>query len=277
VHGFRVADFADASATRCSITLVYRTTAFVTLLITLSAAVIARAQIDRAIEAHGGLTKWQSYTQVSYNLSYERPQGTKRDHQLFDLRTRDGLITADDYTLGAKNGQVWIKPRVDALGATPPRFYMWTPFYFFGMPFVFADPGAKQESLGRKTFHGQEYDAVKITYQPGTGDSPDDFYVAYIDPASGRLKLAIYVVTYPSLRKGKPLEELEQHAIVFEEWQEADGLAVPKTAAYYDWKNETIEGEALGRLRFENVQFSATPADASKFAKPADAVLAPLK
>ena len=238
---------------------------------------MAFAQIDRSVEAHGGLAKWQSFAAVEYDLTYERPKGEKRDHQLFDLRSRDGLITSQDYTLGASRGEVWIKPNLEALGGTPPRFYIWTPFYFFAMPFVFADPGAKQESLGRKTFQGQEYDVVKITYEAGTGDSPDDFYIAYIDADSGRLKLAVYVVTYPSLRKGKPLEELEQHAIVFEEWQEADGLTVPKTASYYDWKNETIEGEPLGTLRFANVQFYSVPPDAARFARPADAVVAPLQ
>ena len=247
------------------------------IIISLCASPAAVAQIDRSVAAHGGLQKWQNFASVEYDLIYERPNGEKRDHQLFDLRTRDGLITADEYTLGASKGEVWIKPRLDALGATPPRFYMWTPFYFFGMPFVFADPGAKQEPLGRKTFQGAEYDVVKITYEAGTGDSPDDFYIAYVEPASGRLKLAVYVVTYPALRKGKPMEELEQHAIVFEEWQEADGLMVPKSAAYFDWKNETTEGEALGRLRFANVQFSSTPPAAAKFTKPADAVVAPLQ
>ena len=249
----------------------------VAVVISLCASPAALAQIDRSVAAHGGLQKWQSYASVEYDLVYERPSGEKRDHQLFDLRTRDGLITADEYTLGASKGDVWIKPRLDALGPTPPRFYMWTPFYFFGMPFVFADPGVKREPLGRKTFQGAEYDVVKITYEAGTGDSPDDFYISYIDPASGRLKLAVYIVTYPSLRKGKPMEELEEHAIVFEEWQEANGLTVPRSAAYFDWKNETIEGEPLGRLRFANVQFSTTPPDASKFTKPADAVVAPLQ
>jgi hypothetical protein len=247
------------------------------IFISLSAAGSAAAQIERAVEAHGGLEKWQSFAAVEFDLAYERTKGTRRDHHLFDLRTRDGLITADEYTLGASKGEVWIKPRVDALGGTPPRFYMWTPFYFFGMPFVFADPGVKQESLGRKTFQGKEYDVVKITYAAGTGDSPDDFYIAYVDAGSGRLKLAVYVVTYPSLRKGKPLEELEQHAIVFEEWQEVDGLSVPLLTASYDWKNDTIEGEALGRMRFTNVRFSTTAPDPAQFAKSADAVIAPLQ
>ncbi len=101
---------------------------------------------------------------------------------------------------------------------------MWTPFYFFGMPFVFADPGAVHEFLGRKSFQGREYDAVRVTFQKGTGDTPDDFYLLNIDLGSGRLKLASYIVTFPALRKGKPIEDLEQHAIVFQEWQTEDGL-----------------------------------------------------
>ncbi len=75
---------------------------------------------------------------------------------------------------------------------------MWTPFYFFGMPFVFADPGVKQEALGQKDFQGQKYDVIKITFAAGTGDAPDDYYIAYVDPASGQLKLSVYVVTYAS-------------------------------------------------------------------------------
>ncbi len=237
----------------------------------------ASAQIDRSVKAHGGLEKWQSFGTVEYDCSFESSKSSKRDHQLFDLRSRDGLITADTYTLGASSGEVWIKPALDALGGSPARFYMWTPFYFFGMPFVFADPGAAQEPLGRKTFQGKEYDVVKITYKSGTGDSPDDFYFVYIDPASGRMQLAVYVVTFPSLRKGKPIEELDQHAIVFEEWQEVDGLTVPKFAQYYDWKNETIEGDALGRMSFSNVRFSTNTPSRSEFARPADALVSPLE
>ncbi len=51
-----------------------------------------------------------------------------------------------------------------------------------------------------------------------------------MSPTSTRLprslKLVEYVVTFPSIRKGKPLEQLEAHAILFEEWQQADGLLV---------------------------------------------------
>jgi hypothetical protein len=234
------------------------------------------SQLDRCLDAHGGLAKWRSFAGVEYDLSWKTPKKKSQEHQLFNLQTRAGLITSDKYSLGTSGGEVWIKPGLDALGGPPPRFYMWTPFYFFGMPFVFGDPGTKQESLGKKSFRGQEYDAVRITFARGIGDSPDDYYVANIDPANAHLKMVYYVVTYPAMRKGRPISELKPHAIVFEEWQTADGLLVPKVAHFYNWTGSDIEGEPLGRLEYANVHFTAQPPDESKFKKPADAVVAPL-
>ena len=233
-------------------------------------------QLERSVEAHGGLARWQSFGGVEYDLTWENVKGARKDHQLFNLRTRDGVITSAAYTLVSAKGEVWIAPGLDALGGTPPRFYMWTPFYFFGMPFVFADPGAKQESLGRKSFQSREYDTTRVTFQSGTGDSPEDYYVAYVDPDSGQLRLVEYVVTFPSIRKGKPIDQLEPHAILFEEWQQADGLRVAKAASFYNWKNGNIEGEPLGKLTFSAARFTEKPPDNAKFAKPEGAVVAPL-
>jgi len=236
----------------------------------------AFAQLDRAFEAHGGIAKWKSFASVEFDQTWTSAKGVKKDHQLVDLRSRDGLITSDAYTLGASKGMVWITPALDALGGTPPRFYMWTPFYFFGMPFVFADPGVVQESLGKKMFQGHEFDAVKVTFKKGTGDSSDDFYTAYVDPKSGQVKLVSYVVTYAALRKNRPMDQLEPHVLVFEEWQDASGLRVPKRGSFSNWKNENIEGEPLGVMEFANVNFSEKAPDAAKFAEPANAVVAPL-
>ncbi len=237
----------------------------------------AFAQLDRAFEAHGGLSKWKSFASVEFDQTWTSAKGVKKDQQLFDLRSRDGLITSDSYTLGASKGEVWIKPALDVLGGTPPRFYMWTPFYFFGMPFVFADPGAVLESLGKKMFQGQEFDAVKVTFKKGTGDSSEDYYIAYVDPKSRQLKLVSYVVTYAALRKDKPMDQLEPHALVFEEWQDANGLRVPKRGTFHNWKNENIEGEPLGVMELSNVAFSEKSPERAKFAKPADAVVATLE
>lgn len=236
----------------------------------------AFGQLDRSLEAHGGLAKWRSFAGVEYDLTWKSAKGERKDHQLFDLQTRAGLITSEKYMLGSDGNEVWMKPELDALGGIPPRFYIGTPFYFFGMPFVFADRGAKQESLGTKIIQGKEYDAVRITFAKGTGDTPDDYYVAYIDPATRHLRMVYYVVTFPAMRKGRPIDQLEPHAIVFDEWQTVDGLLVPKTAPFYKWNGRGIEGEPLGQLNFSNVHFTTQEPDASKFKKPADAVVAPM-
>jgi hypothetical protein len=217
------------------------------LLLPLLAASSTFAQIEPSIEAHGGVAKWKSYRSLEFDQTWTSARGVKKDHQLFDLHSRNGVITSDKYTLGASNGEVWIKPALDALGGTPPRFYMWTPFYFFAMPFVFGDPGVVQEALGKKTFQGQEYDAVKITFKKGTGDSADDFYVAYIDPSSRQLKLVIYVVTYSALRKGKPMDQLEPHALVFDEWQGRGRPARPEALLFLRLEKRTDRGRTARR------------------------------
>lgn len=242
----------------------------------LALATPAFGELGSALDAHGGLEKWRGFSGVEYDFTWTSAKGERQDHQLFNLQDRSGLITSGKYTLGSSEGKVWVKPALDALGGMPPRFYMGTPFYFFGMPFVFADPGSKQESLGKKTFRGTEYDALRITFAKGTGDTPDDYYIAYLDPASEQLKLAIYVVTYPKMRGDKSIEQLERHAIVFDEWQTVDGLLVPKKAQFYKWTGNDLEGDVLGALEYTNVHFLKDPPDAAKFKQPADAVVAPL-
>src|SRR5690349_4948347 len=113
----------------------------------LSLSIPAIAQLDRCLDAHGGLARWRSFGGVEYDLTSTRENRT--DHQLFDLVQRAGIITGKDYAIGTNGKEVWAKPNLKVLGDMPPRFYMWTPFYFFGMPFVFADPGARQQSLGK--------------------------------------------------------------------------------------------------------------------------------
>jgi len=88
---------------------------------------LASGQLESCIESHGGLATWKSFGSVRYELTWTSAKGTRRDEQMFDLRTRDGLIKSDAYTLGSSGGAVWIQPSLDALGGTPPRFYMWTP------------------------------------------------------------------------------------------------------------------------------------------------------
>ena len=75
-------------------------------------------------------------------------------------------------------------------------------------------------------------------------------------------------MTYPPLKAGKPVDALERHAAVYEEWQEKDGLLVPGKIVLYDWKNGMPGRAPQGSLFYENVPFKKENPDPSVFAKP---------
>ena len=230
--------------------------------------VLSNAQLEETYDAHGGLETFKQFGTLEYDEEMEIVGIVQlNDHQLIDLQFRKILITSDTYKLGLDGNEAWITPNMAALGL-PPRFYSSTPFYFFGLPFLFADPGAKIKSLGTKELNGTEYNVVEITYDPGIGDTPDDNYVAYIDKDTNQLKILTYIVTYPPLMQGKSIDELERHAAVYEAWQEVNGLTVPKKISFYEWSDDKLGDTEVGFMRFENVSFKEESPDPAIFQKP---------
>ena len=171
--------------------------------------------------------------------------------QLFDLCSRRALITSNTYKIGFDGEQVWItEPQALAI---PARFYAFTPFYFFGLPFFFADPGCKRESLGTETFDRQEYEGVRFSCEAGIGDTPDDNCVAYFDKELYILKLVHCIVTYPAFTGGKSPQELKRHAIVYDEWQEVNGLLVPQKVTSHGWEADKLVSGSQLSWSYENV------------------------
>lgn len=240
----------------------------VTILAILILPLSSQAQLEGSYAAHGGLETFKGYGTLEYDQNMEIIGAFNLiDHQLFDLNSRMLLITNDTYKIGFDGNEVWITPGAEALGI-PPRFYSSTPFYFFGLPFLFADPGANLESLGTKELSGKEYNVVKVTFDQGIGDTPDDNYVAYIDKDTNQLKLVHYIVTYPPLMQGKSKDELERHAIVYNEWQQVDGLTVPKKTTFYEWSNDKLGDQVIGSMTVDNVSFKKESPDVAIFQKP---------
>ncbi len=233
----------------------------------------SNAQLEESYDAHGGLETFNKLGALEYDQRTEII-GVARlnNHQVIDLNSRKILIGNDEYKIGFDGSEVWITPDITALGL-PPRFYASTPFYFFGLPFLFADPGANLESLGTKELNGKEYNVVKVTFDKGIGDTPDDNYVAYIDKDTNQLEVLHYIVTYPPLMQGKSKDELERHAAVYEKWQEVDGLSVPKKIMFYQWSDDKLGDTAVASMTFENVSFNQENPDPAIFQKPEGAVI----
>ena len=223
--------------------------------------------------AHGGLEHWQSYGTMEYEL-LNVPLGTKaplNDSHLVDLGGRRHLISSSTYIVGFDGWEGWVTPDVEALGM-PPRFYALGNFYLIGQPFVWTDAGSITEDLGERKFKGMTYNVVRISYSPGTGDTPDDDYIAYFDPDTGQLRLTHFRVTHPAILGDLPIKQAPRKALVFEQWQQSGGLLVPQKITFYDWVDGDLSGNG-STFEVRNVHFNQSRPDDSHFARPSDAVV----
>ncbi len=256
-------------------------------LFVLAGALIPQAQaaeVPTAIQqmwaAHGGLDTWKRQAGVEFTCLFHIGGQPPADRQTFDLRTRNGVIKSTapgGYTLGYDGADVWVTPSLESLGGRPARFYMWTPFYFFILPFAMADDGVILTPQEPRTFEGKTYEVVKATYAAGTGDAPEDYYILFLDPETHMLRLAIYIVTYPSLRKTDPeTGRIPESAIAYDTWQTVDGLKLPAKVRFFRWKGDAPDGEPKGTGSFSDVVLSTTPPDPALFQKPPNAVIDPL-
>jgi hypothetical protein len=133
------------------------------------------------------------------------------------------------------------------------RFHVLTWPYFVLAPLKLRDPGTRLERLGERQVQGQSFEAARLSFESGVGDTPDDWYVVYKDPGSARMHGMAYVVTFGTTTEKA---EAEPHAIVYEEFAELDGAQVPTRMRFYMWGEEQgIHGDPIGELRIEGPRF----------------------
>ncbi len=131
-------------------------------------------------DAHGGLDTWNSMNSLSYEIT--KPAGNEK--QTIDLKSRNDLVETDGYTIGFDSGKSWILTKNDGEYKGNARFYHNLMFYFYSMPFVFADEGISFEETEPLLFEGKTYPGLKVSYKPDIGDSPNDNYYLYYDTDS---------------------------------------------------------------------------------------------
>lgn len=174
------------------------------------------------------------------------------------LKLKDGTIAIFD------GRHAWVSPASSTF--TSARFHLLTWPYFALAPFKLGDPGTRLELAGEQTLHDKPHATAKLTFAPGTGDAPDDWYLLYVDPQTARLAAMAYVVTYGK----KPGAPEEPHAIVYEDFQTIDGATISTTWKFYNWSPEKgPHGDMIGQATLRNVRFM-TP-DPGAFDKPPDA------
>ncbi len=226
----------------------------------------AGSLVWQSVEAHGGLKRWLAHGTVEFEFDYapvDDPSGRRHSFQEIDLWSARGrhreLGEGADAEFGFNGKVTWITPKVDAF-PSPPGFWTMTPYYFLGVPFVMADPGTRFEQLEDAPLGDVVYRLVKVTYDPGTGDAPDDYYVLYIHPETFRIGGLRYVVSYPGFfpEGGHTPEKL----MVYSDFHEAGGLMLARRLDTYAWSAEQgVRGAKVTDVRATRVRFGQRYAD----------------
>ncbi len=236
----------------------------------LAPAAMAANEFSAPIEAAHNATEWRSQTAVAADMTI-RFGGNERFKGKILMAPHGGIVRLD-----RANGAVvvfdgkdaWVSP-ADADWPRA-RFDVLTWAYFWAAPYKLNDAGAKLETTGTRSLRGKDYDTARLTFDAGTGDAPDDWYVVYRNPATGQLTAMAYIVTFG---KDRATAEKEPHAIVYEDFQTFAGIPVPTRWTFWNWsEDQGIFGEPIGEVTLANVTFPEPPAGA--FTKPDGATAA---
>ncbi|MFB9055713.1 DUF6503 family protein [Mariniflexile ostreae] len=195
--------------------------------------------LQNVFEAHGGLDSWKTQRFLEFTMLKEEGDEVTRTN----LRTRASHIETPDHAIGFNGKDVWLLNKGDKAYTGKPKFYYNLMFYFYAMPFVLADEGIVFKDAEPLVFEGERYPGIHISYQSGIGGSPEDEYILYYNAETYKMEWLAYTVTFFTNEKAKEL-----HFRRYNNWQDVDGLLLPKTIVKYKYENNlptTENGETV--------------------------------
>lgn len=133
------------------------------------------------------------------------------------------------------------------------RFAIFTWQYFVLAPFKLSDPGTKWEMLGDRPLFDKKYDAGKLSFTAGTGDAPDDWYIAFRNGETNLTDAMAYIVT----AGGRSQEEAEKNvsAVTYHDYAEVGGVPMPKEMKFWYYDLETGLKDQKGFAFLSNYEF----------------------
>ncbi|MEL4307589.1 DUF6503 family protein [Joostella sp. CR20] len=209
-------------------------------------------------KAHGGLEVWKNQKTLSFTKGNE--------NYTVDLDTRKSFMKSPAYSLGFNGKEAWLVEKDSTAFKGNPDFYHNLYFYFYAMPFVLADDGIKYSETSPLTVDGIEYPGVKISYNDGVGASSKDNYYLYYDKNTHQMQWLAYTVTFFD---NKPKAQNQTNVIRYEEWQDVNGLKLPKTLVWYakDSLGNVVAPKEKKPVTFTNASLSTRAMDSMMFEK----------
>ncbi len=214
----------------------------------------------QAMEAHGGLARWYANGPLTFRFNYQPLDGgTPRDtYQAIDTwssKARHFQVGDSTSQFGWDGENAWVAAKDSTVFPYNTRFWSLTPYFFAAQPFVLDGQGVNLELLPQKEHQGKLQDVVRVTFDEGTGDAPDDYYILYFDTESHTLSVIRYIVSYPGyFKKG---EHLPEKLMQLEGEQQVEGILFPKRYKTHWLTEEERPGEYITSITLSDVTFQS--------------------
>lgn len=211
-----------------------------------------------AMEAHGGLATWYGNGPLSFRFNYQPldGKGQRDSYQTIDTwSNRARHTSAKDSTaqFGWSGETAWIKTKDSTAFAYDTKFWALTPIYFLGQPFILDGAGVNLELLPKTVYKDLTQEVVKVTFDAGTGDAPDDYYILYFQEDTHLLSAIRYIVSYPEYFKdGGHLPEKFMEVIG---GQTVDGIWFPTDYKTHWLTDDGKPGEYITKIDVSDIQF----------------------
>lgn len=213
--------------------------------------------LAKVFEAHGGLAQWKAQRTMSYVI----PKPNMHETHTIDLWFRKDRIDTEQFSMGFDGEQAWLMNGSGKYEGDV-GFYHNLMFYFYAMPFVLADDGIVYSATPDLEYEGKKYPGIQIAYESGVGASSKDEYFIHFDPDTHQMAWLGYTVTY---RSGESSDNVKW--INYGDWQEVNGLMLPKTITWHKYEGRTIL-EPVNSVTFEEVTLDGKSKPVAFYAKP---------
>ena len=220
-------------------------------------------ELMKIFDAHGGLNSWKSQRTLRYNL----PKPDAIETHVIDLISRKDKITTSNFSMGFDGNDVWLLDANEDYQGDP-IFYHNLMFYFYAMPFVFADDGIQYDTTTNLEYKGVSYPGIQISYDNGVGTSPKDDYYIHYHPETYQMQWLGYTVTYKSGEASNNVKWIR-----YNEWEDVNGIILPKAITWHNYEGKEIK-EERSTVAFENRTLSKERMASNFFQKPNGATIA---
>ena len=148
------------------------------------------------------------------------------------------------------NGEIYTD--ADSTAWNSEKFGIYTYQYFFMAPYKFSDEGTIWTKLPDRIIEGINTNLAKLTFEAGTGDAPDDWYMVHSDPKTNLVSHIGYIVT----GGGRSVEVAEKsaHAIKYSEYEKVDGVPFANKWEFFKYDKEAGLGEMIGNGTIKNIE-----------------------